>query len=56
MKPNMINDILENAMINLDHSDFEHVRTGLFYLGKTIDEIHDAIALCPNMNTEISQV
>jgi hypothetical protein len=43
-------------MIELDHSDFDHVRTGLFYLGKTILEIKDSISLCPNMETELGEI
>jgi len=47
---------LEDAMIELDHSDFDHVRTGLFYLGKTILEIKDSISACPNMVNELNEI
>lgn len=56
MKPNLINAFLEDSIFNLEKNDFDHIREGLFFLGKTILEISEAIKLCPNMVNEISEV
>jgi hypothetical protein len=43
-------------MMNLQENNYENIRKGLFFLGKTIQEVSDSLTLCPHMVTEIDEV